>query len=148
MTHYSCRLGLMVFFNYLYSQFLVALIIGLFHPKLTNGPQHLFKKKKKTLQNKTIKLHLFFPLKKKKKLHLFFFHTTDPPKTIVNKHSHQIGTNPTHQKTFTKAPPAAIVNSTSSRDLHFRCRVRRNSTIQISLSLSHSFTFSKTLSFS
>ena len=32
VTHYSCRLGLMVFFNYSYSQFLVALIIGLFFP--------------------------------------------------------------------------------------------------------------------
>ena len=32
VTHYSCRLGLMVFFYYLYSQFLVALIIGLFYP--------------------------------------------------------------------------------------------------------------------
>ena len=32
VTHYSCRLGLMVFFNYLYSQFLMALIIGLFFP--------------------------------------------------------------------------------------------------------------------
>ena len=32
MTHYFCRLGLMVFFNYSYSQFLVALIIGLFFP--------------------------------------------------------------------------------------------------------------------
>ena len=30
VTHYSCCLGLMVFFNYSYSQFLVALIIGLF----------------------------------------------------------------------------------------------------------------------
>ena len=32
VTHYSCRLGLMVFFNYSYSQFLVALIIRLFFP--------------------------------------------------------------------------------------------------------------------
>ena len=32
VTHYSCRLGLMVFFNYSHSQFLAALIIGLFFP--------------------------------------------------------------------------------------------------------------------